>query len=230
MKVDTMRRIDRYAGVPLCAIATVLTRLAGWLGGGKTRPLRRILFVELSEMGTTVLAQPAMRKAADKLGAELYFVIFKRNVGSLDLLGTFPAANVFTIRDTSLVHLAWDTLAFLRWTRAQGIDTVIDLELFSRFTALLTGFAGADRRVGFHRFHQEGLYRGEMLTHRVAYNSHIHVSKNFIALIDALLAPAPTVPYSKTRIDDGELTAAIARPTTAACDTMLARIRAEAAF
>jgi ADP-heptose:LPS heptosyltransferase len=230
MKVDTMRRIDRYAGVPLCAIATVLTRLAGWLRGRALRPIGRILFVELSEMGTTVLAQPAMRKAADKLGAELYFVIFKRNVGSLDLLGTFPAANVFTIRDTSLAHLAWDTLAFLWWTRTKGIDTIVDLELFSRFTALLTGFAGADRRVGFHRFHQEGLYRGEMLTHRVAYNPHIHVSKNFIALIDALLAPVPAVPYSKTKIGDEELVASIALPGAEVQAAMLARIRAEAAF
>jgi ADP-heptose:LPS heptosyltransferase len=230
MKVDTMRRIDRYAGVPLCAIATVLTRLAQALRGRAPRPLRRILFVELSEMGTTVLAQPAMRKAADKLGAELYFVIFRRNVGSLDLLGTFPAANVFTIRDTSLLHLAWDTLAFLRWTRTNEIDTIVDLELFSRFTALLTGFAGADRRVGFHRFHQEGLYRGEMLTHRVAYNPHIHVSKNFIALIDALLAAAPTVPYSKTKIGDDELGVSIAAPTDGMREAMLARICAEAAF
>ena len=38
-------------------------------------------------MGTTVLAQPAMRRARAKLGAELYFVIFARNVGSLDLTG-----------------------------------------------------------------------------------------------------------------------------------------------
>jgi ADP-heptose:LPS heptosyltransferase len=230
MKVDTMRAIDRYAGVPLCATATVLTRLAQWVRSGAARPLRRILFVELSEMGTTVLAQPAMRKAHEKLGAELYFVIFRRNVGSLDLLGTFPAANVFTIRDTSLLHLAWDTIAFLLWTRRNDIDTVVDLELFSRFTALLTGFAGADRRVGFHRFHQEGLYRGEMLTHRVAYNPHIHVSKNFIALIDALLAPAPTVPYAKTKIADDELKASIAPPSADARAAMLARIRAETAF
>ena len=62
--------------------------------------------------------------------------------------------NIFTIRDTSLFALGWDTLAFLVWTRRKGIDTVIDLELFSRFTALLTGFAGADHRVGFHRFHK----------------------------------------------------------------------------
>src|SRR5262249_11611839 len=230
MKVDTMRRIDRYAGVPLCAVPTVLMRLASWLRMRGPRALRRIVFVELSEMGTTVLAQPAMRKAHEKLGAELYFVIFRRNVGSLYLLGTFPTANVFTIRDTSLVHLAWDTLAFLWWTRKNDIDTIVDLELFSRFTALLTGFAGADRRVGVHRFHQEGLYRGEMLTHPVAYNSHIHVSKNFIALIDALLAPAPSVPYSKTKISDDELTASIAPPGADVRAAMLARIRAEAAF
>jgi hypothetical protein len=67
-----------------------------------------------------------------------------------------------------------------------------DLELFSRYTALMTGFSGGSRRIGFYRFHQEGLYRGEMLTHRVAYNPHIHIAKNFIALVDALLVPEPT--------------------------------------
>src|SRR6516165_3445199 len=106
MKIDTMRRIDRLAGVPLCAFATALVY---WLLGRAARPLQRILFVELSEMGTTVLAEPAMRKAR-AAGAELYFVIFTRNVGSLDLLGTFPRANIFTISDRSLLALATDTL------------------------------------------------------------------------------------------------------------------------
>ena len=227
MNVDTMRAIDRHAGVPLCALATVLV----WFGGmfrRDARPIRRVLFVELSEMGSTILAQPAMRKARAR--AELFFVIFAKNAGSLDLTGEFPAANVFTVRDTNLFHLAFDTLAFLVWCRRKGIDTVIDLELFSRFTALLTGFSGADRRIGFYRFHNEGLYRGEMLTHRVAYNPHIHVAKNFIALVEALFAPVAQVPYSKTIIGDEELTVAIPAPDAAARGAMLARIRQEAAF
>lgn len=228
MNVDTMRRIDRQVGVPLCAIATLLVRAFALLRRRAVRPLRRILFVELSEMGTTVLAQPAMRRAREKLGAEVYFVIFARNVGSLDLTGDFPSGNVFTIRDTSLFRLAWDTLAFLLWTRRTGIDTVIDFELFSRFTALITGFSGADRRVGFHRFHQEGLYRGEMLTHRVAYNPHLHIAKNLIALVEALAAP-PQVPYTKARIDD-PLDVAIAPASDAARAALLARIRGEAPF
>ncbi|NWG24848.1 MAG: glycosyltransferase family 9 protein [Pseudorhodoplanes sp.] len=230
MNVDTMRRIDRLAGVPLCAAATVLLWLGRLFSRGAVRPLRKILFVELSEMGTTILADPAMRKARERLGAELYFVIFRKNVGSLDLLGSFPPENVFTIREDSFLHLAWDALSFLIWTRRKGIDTVVDLELFSRVTALLTGFAGADWRVGFYRFHNEGLYRGEMLTHRVAYNPHIHISKNLIALIDALLARTPQIPYSKTVIGDEELTVALPKPDEAARAAMLARIQRMASF
>jgi hypothetical protein len=136
MNVDTMRHIDHWAGVPLCAAATLLVRLRDAFRPRAARLARRILFVELSEMGTTILADPAMRKARTELAAELFFVIFKRNAGSLELLGTFPAENIFTISDKSLFALARDTLGFLRWCRTKDIDTVVDLELFSRFTAL----------------------------------------------------------------------------------------------
>jgi ADP-heptose:LPS heptosyltransferase len=225
MNVDTMRRIDRLAGVPLCAAATLAVRFRDWLRRRALRPVRRIAFVELSEMGSTLLASPAMRKAGTQLSAEIYFVIFTRNVGSLQLLGTIAPDNIFTISDASMFTIARDSLAFLFWARRKGIDTVVDLELFSRFTALLAGLSGADRRIGFHRFHQEGLYRGEMLTHRVIYNPHIHIAKNFIALVDALLAPKPTTPYAKTLIGDDELTAEMAPAGIDTRAQILARIR-----
>ena len=82
---------------------------------------------------------------------------------------------------------------------------MVDLELFSRYSALLTGLSGAKRRVGFYRFHCEGLYRGEMMTHRVNYNGHIHIAKNFVCMVNALLAPMPEVPYSKTYVSDEEI-------------------------
>ena len=216
LSVDTMRRIDRWAGVPLCALSTILLKLWWRVRPSAPRPVRRVLFIELSEMGSTLLADPAMRKARDRLGAELYFVIFAQNADSLALAGTVPRGNVFRIRSGSLWHLIVDVLAFLRWTRRNAIDAAVDLELFSRFSGLLTGWSGADRRVGYYRFHNEGLYRGEMLTHRVAYNPHIHIAKNFIALVEALLAETPTVPYSKTIIPDSELTIALPPPAAAA--------------
>jgi ADP-heptose:LPS heptosyltransferase len=230
MNIDTMRRIDRLAGMPLCAVATLLVRIRDWLHARSVRPVKHILFIELSEMGSTVLASPAMRKARTQLSAQLYFVIFTRNVGSLQLVGAIAPDNIFTISDASIFALARDTLRFLLWTRRKGIDTVVDLELFSRFTALLAGLCGADRRVGFHRFHQEGLYRGEMLTHRVSYNSHIHVAKNFIALIDALVAPAPTIPYAKTLIGDDQINVEIVLASARARGDVLERIRSLVPF
>jgi ADP-heptose:LPS heptosyltransferase len=202
MKVDTMRAVDLWIGVPLCFALTLLHRL---LHRNKPKPPRRILFIELSEMGSTILADPAMRKAQRVFDAEIFFVIFKRNVASLDLLRTVPNTNVATIRESGLLVLALDTLRFLIWTRRNRIDTVVDLEMFSRFTALLTGLSGAANRVGFYRFHSEGLYRGQLLTRRVAYNPHIHIAKNFIALVNALSAPSEEIPHSKMRIDDSEM-------------------------
>ena len=203
MKLQTMRAVDYWIGVPLCFLGTVLVRLLG-TPKGPEKP-RRILFIELSEMGSTVIANPALEKAKRDLGAEIFFLIFERNVDCLRLLPTVPESNIVTIRETSLWALAIDTLRFLRWVRKANIDTVVDMELFSRYSGLLTGLSGARRRVGFHRFHAEGLYRGEMLTHRVNYNGHIHMAKNFVCMINALLAPAPEVPYSKTFVSDDEI-------------------------
>lgn len=202
MNVDTMRAIDRWAGIPLCFLLTPLVRL---FSPRRRDEPRRALFIELSEMGSAILADPAMRKLRDQGGAELHFVIFRKNRPSLTLLGTVPEENIFTLRDDGLLPLAIDTLRFLLWCRRRRIDTVIDLELFSRFTALLTGLSGAANRIGFYRFHNEGLYRGEMLTHRVAYNPHMHIARNFIALVNAALSTRPELPYSKTLIADEEL-------------------------
>lgn len=224
MNVDTMRAIDRWLGIPLTFLLTLTLRLRDFFIPSAPARQQRILFIELSEMGSTILADPALRKAKAKLGAELFFVIFAGNRGSLDLLGTVPPENIFTLREDSLLVLAADTLRFLRWTRRRGVDTVVDLELFSRFTALLAGASGAVSRVGFHRFCGEGLYRGEMLTHRVAYNPHLHIAKNFIALVNSLLAAEPELPYSKQLISDEEISLPVLRFTEAELAGMRRRV------
>ena len=99
--VDSMRRIDRIAGVPLCFLASGFLKIWRRLRPRPPRPIRRILFIELSEMCSTVLADPAMRKARERTGAENYFVIFTQNAGSLSIMGTIDPCNVFTIGTSS---------------------------------------------------------------------------------------------------------------------------------
>jgi len=202
-----MRAIDHWVGVPLCAVVSPVVALVDGFKNifsrGSQTP-RKLLFIELSEMGSAILVDPAMRNAQAR-GAELFFLIFKSNRASLTLLNTVKPENIFTIDSSSLSGLIKDTLQFLILARKHRIDTVIDLELFSRFTALLTGLCGARRRVGYHIFHGEGLWRGFMLTRKVHYNPHIHITKNFLSLIHAAFANEIEVPFSKIHIADSEV-------------------------
>ena len=206
MKVDTMRKVDYFFGVPLCFAGTILKNLFTLFSShtSSSRP-KNILLIELSEMGSTILADPAMQKLKRVLNASVFFAIFSKNSPSLELLGTVPKENIYTIDDSGFLPLVTDTFKFLLWTRRKRIDTVIDMELFSRFTALLTGFSGAQHTIGFHAFYNEGLYRGNFLTHKVAYNPHQHISKNFIALANALMSEKAELPYSKTLVSDEEV-------------------------
>lgn len=207
ISVNTMRAIDHWVGVPLCALVspfvTLSDRIKNIFSRGQETP-KKLLFIELSEMGSAILVDPAMRNAQAR-GAELFFLIFKSNRASLTLLNTVKPENIFTIDSSSLGGLIKDTLRFLIIARRHRIDTAIDLELFSRFTALLTGLCGARRRVGYHIFHGEGLWRGFMLTRKVHYNPHIHITKNFLSLIHAAFAKEIEVPFSKIHISDSEV-------------------------
>ncbi len=224
MNVDTMRTIDRNIGIPLTFLLTCWKWFAGKIRPQHPVRPQKILFIELSEMGSTILVDPALRKIQARLNAQLFFVIFTKNRASLDLTGTISRENTFTIRESGLFVLIWDTLQFLRWAKKNNIDTVVDLELFSRFTALLTGLCGAVNRAGFYSFHNEGLYRGELLTHKVAYNAHIHISKNFIALVNSLLTETRELPYSKEIVKDEEISLPISSFTDQGLDNMHALI------
>ncbi len=200
MKVDTMRWVDRYAGVPIC----FLLRLIFWpmdrLRRNQNTDSKNVLFIELSEMGSAILADPAMRWLKEQ-GKTLHFVIFDKNVASLHLLNTIEKDNVFLINPDNLFTLAISSLKFLIWCRKKNIDSVIDLELFSRFTAILSRLSGADNRAGFDRVHEEGLYRGDHLTHPVMYNPHTHISRNFMTLVRAS-QNNPHQPYQKDGFDE----------------------------
>ena len=226
MKINTMRKIDKYIGIPLCFIMTMVLKISSFFRRNDVRPVNKILFIELSEMGSAIIADPAMKKAKSHFNAELYFVIFKKNKPSLELLKTVPNENIFTLRDENLFLFIYDCLRFIKWCAKTKFSATVDLELFSRATALLASVSGAPKRVGFYRFHNEGLYRGQIITHRVHYNPHIHIAKNFIALINALISNDGERPYSKTEIRDNELILAKVQSTSEENIAIYDKIRA----
>ena len=118
MKIELVRKLDYWLGVPLCFFGTVLKKLGGIFASGRIpeRPTN-ILLIELSEMGSVILADPAMLKLKKTLNANLHFAIFEKNRASLEFLNTIPQDNIFLMGDSGVPGVAWGALRFFFWSR-----------------------------------------------------------------------------------------------------------------
>ena len=191
MKLQTQRLIDRWLGQLLCSL------VSGWVGLSSLwrkpavmpQDARHILVILLSEMGSIVLAGPmfaALRQRYPQ--AAIHILQLKKNQEVTRLLSLTEAAQMHSIDDSGGLSLAGDILRVSAKLRALGIDAVIDCELFSRVSALLSFACGAPVRSGFTPHTQEGLYRGSFITHAIPYNPYQHISLQFLSLVDALQA------------------------------------------
>jgi len=196
MNVAGMRRMDRWIGVPICALLTLVRRLDDLLL--RRRPPakpRRIAVLKLAEQGATVLAYPALVRARAMVGAEnVFFVVFSENRFILDVLDIIPRENVLAIDSGGPVRTMLNTLRVVLRMRRERIDATLDFEFFARSTAILSYVSGARSRVGFHAFHGEASYRGDLMTHRLSFNPFLHASEIFQLLVRALLLPVEQLP------------------------------------
>ena len=194
LHTGTIRSLDYWLGVPLCSLLTLMRAL---VPERRARP-ERILFLKFIEQGATVLAQDAIARATARVGRDhIFFCVFESNRAILDVLGIVPPANVITIRDGRLHTFVIDFLRALMATRSRGIDTVIDMEFFSRASAVFAFLSGARTRVGLHRFTGELPFRGNLMTHRVQYNPHLHIASLYALLVDAAFLDPVDDPLGK---------------------------------
>jgi ADP-heptose:LPS heptosyltransferase len=201
MDVRTMRRVDRWIGAPLCAALSVFRRVDDLiLRRDRPSAPRRIAVLKLAEQGATVLAYPALQRAAEMVGAEnLFFVVFEENRFILDLLQVVPDDNVIVIRSDGLVRVVADTLRAILRMHREHIDATVDFEFFARSTAILAYLSGARTRVGYHASFGEASYRGDLMTHRLSLNPFLHASEMFQVLVEAVGMPAEDFPACSLR-------------------------------
>jgi len=193
MKADSIRVADRWLGIPACALLTLWRRLFD--GRSATGPVERILFLKLVEQGATVLAYPALRAAVERVGAEnVFFMVLAENRPILDLLDIVPPENIIAVPTGGLVTTLRGMLQAIARVRREKIDSVLDYELFARSSAVLAYLSGARRRVGFHSFHGDGPWRGDLMTHRLGCNPHLHMQMVMSVMVEALDSDPHTLP------------------------------------
>jgi ADP-heptose:LPS heptosyltransferase len=202
MNADFMRFIDRRLGVPICLALSCIHGLRKIFS--KPRFIKnpnKFLFIELSEMGSILLAYSLFKKTKEFFPeAEFYFLTFKENRQAVDILDIIPEKNVMTINSHNFFSFLGTTINTLWKLRRRKISVAVDMELFARFTAILSYLSGAKNRVGYFRYHNEGLYRGNFQTHKVAFNPHLHMAHNLLNLIYAVSSTPEDVPLSKKQV------------------------------
>lgn len=189
MKIQTQRFIDRWAGQLLCGL------VSAWIGLSSVfrKPVvlvakpTNLLVILLSEMGSIVLAGPLFAQLRrDYPAANIHILQLKKNQEVTRLLQLTQPEFMHSLDDSSGRSLLADLGRVSMQLRSIGLDAVIDCELFSRISSLLSFACGAPVRVGFTPHTQEGLYRGSFINHAIPYNPYQHISKQFLSLADAL--------------------------------------------
>jgi ADP-heptose:LPS heptosyltransferase len=199
MKLQTQRFIDRWVGQLLCGVVSAWVRLTSPFTTPPkiTGDARNILVILLSEMGSIVLAGPMFAELRRNYPrAKIHVLQLKKNQEVSKLLQLTEPENLHSLDDSSGGALIADILRVSMKMRRLKLDAVIDCELFSRVSALLSFSTGAPVRVGYTPHTQEGLYRGSFINHAIPYNPYQHISKQFLSLVDALQSDS-TMPRNK---------------------------------
>ncbi len=196
LKLTTMRLLDAYAGRPICRALTLLRRI---LPGRRPDPEpARILLVKFWGMGSLVCATPlaaALRERHPRAEIDLLTFDFQRQTA--EFLGF--ADRVITLSPASLGGFLASTLRVIGTIRRRRYSAVIDLEFFSKFTAILAYFSGAPMRIGFQF---RPIDRGDLFTHPVPFNDRLHVIRIFRSLGRPLDVPDAAAAYPRVAPDE----------------------------
>ena len=202
MKINTIRKIDRFAGWFICLILRIHYSIFGFFKKADNAPPKNILLIKYFGMGSVILAQAAV--AAIKCnfpGAKIHFLTFSGNKDVLRLFDNVDSVLSVDLRPLSKFFL--DNLRMVIFLRRERMDIAYNLEFFSRFTSIMTYLSGAKRRI---EFYSEVLWRGDLYTHGVKFNPYFHVRDNFLRLAmegcvktdkDISVAPKITGPMIK---------------------------------
>ena len=174
--------LDRYIGSFLCFV----------LGGLRSRATvrhwrapQRILLIQLSAIGDTILAIPTIRAIRNRFpNAHLVMVASSINLQYLE--GCPYIDQHIPCRLEEVMKSPWKLIGFIRELRHQKFDWVIDFEHWAKFSALIAYGSGAPRRIGFRSV---GQHRHYLFTDVVEHVPGQHEVVNFLKIAGLLECP-----------------------------------------
>jgi ADP-heptose:LPS heptosyltransferase len=169
MSMSTKSKIalDRYLGGALIVLLNFVARLLGFLlRRDHALPVRGyITVIKMLGGGSLVMALPALLGVRRKYPAVKMRLLTTGAVAPFaETLGVFD--EILVLDDRSFASLAVNGLRGLR--ACSGNDTVIDLEIYSYLSTVLSILTLARNRLGF--FFEETGFRQKLHTHRILFH------------------------------------------------------------
>lgn len=178
-----MRHIDYFLGGTICLMLDLVDRLLHLFPRTRLKPEpRTIVVTKYLGMGSILLATPALKAIKARYpSCRIILMTFSGNVAFAQRLELFD--DVLSIRTSSLMLFALDTLCNLRTIRRMRSDYLLDLEFFARFSTIVAYLSGTACRVGYY---MPQIWRGHLLDIPVHFNPYRHVCDIFAAQVEAI--------------------------------------------
>lgn len=180
-RYDIALWIDDAAGPVLCALLLGAKRL---LRGRRTPPdpeaVRRVLLLKMWGMGSIVLASPLLERLRERHpGVRIDFLSLSENE---EVARLYPDIDRVIGIDLSrgVLRFLLDTARTIRALRRERYDLLLDLEFFTRFSAILSFLVAPSWS---HGFSAKGKWRGRLHDAEVPFNAYCHVTQNFLTLL-----------------------------------------------
>lgn len=190
-----MRIIDHYAGTILCFILSKFELIRKFLAKPEPK-VKKILVMKYFGLGSILLSAPMFRAFRQSFpDAKIIFLTFYDNREICERLELADA--YLYIRKNNLSIFIMDLLKILIEFRRHNFSIAIDMEFFSKFTAIMTYLSGAQKRVGFYVRNEP---RTLLYTNPIMFNYYKHITQIFLALAQEVGADTKDMSLSKIKI------------------------------
>lgn len=143
--------------------------------------VEKVLVVKFFGIGSLVLATPLFREARKLFpNADIHLLTLASNRQIVQMIPDLDRVHFIDLGSNVFSAMAAFTAGLFR-TFKQRHDVLIDMEFYTRASAIMSLASRARVRIGYH---SHGVYRGDIQSHRVPFNSYWHVARNFLNLLE----------------------------------------------
>ena len=189
----SLQHVEKLFGTLVCGLLHGPAKLIPKPRNMDPDHVKKVLVVKFFGIGSLVIATPFFREARKRFpNAEIHLLTLSSNRPVMNMIEGVDHVHYVDLGG-NLASAVAAYVGTLWRTFKGGFDVLIDMEFYTRASAVVSLASWAPVRIGYHA---AGIYRGGLQNYRVTFNNYWHVTQNFMSLLE---------PYGYDHSDDDML-------------------------